>query len=886
MRALWWKLRTLFGRSRMEADLREELALHRELLERDIARDAAAGDAAAQASRRLGNTTLTTENSAREWGFPSFESLMRDVRYAARSLRANPAFSVTAILTLALGVGATVAIFTVVDTIVLRPLPYRDGDRLVSVYSSPPRDEARIPLSHPDFRDLRSETRALSHVVYARGEGLRVRGEMGAEGLIVAFVTDGLFPMLGTGPALGRALTADDERPGAERTIVLGHRVWMERFGGDPAILNTQLTTLDGTYTVVGIMPPEFAWPEWAQAWSPIGGASFDRSSLERRAFRVDARTLGRLAPGRSLRDAAAELETIGARLAAAHPEEDGELTLRATSLRDETSGQVRRPLFVLLGAVGGLLLIACANVSNLSLARASARAREIGVRLAIGASRRRIARQLLVESTLLSALGTALGVVAAHFAVRALLRLAPASLPRLAEVAVDERVLLFAVAVCAAAVLLFGLAPALALSTGNMLAAVKDAGRGMSSGRRGSRLQSAFVVAEIAIAVLLVVGSGLLVKSFARMRGADAGFDTARLVSLRIEPVVTRYPSAQQKLLLYDAIRDAVARIPGVERVSYINHSPATRSGVYTPLESDGEQTTAAGRQPSAAYRLVDRDYFATIGQRVVRGRALGAEDMTPHSTAVVVNQTLARQLWKDADPLGRRVVAFKQSSGPDAGQRVGGQVVGVVEDIKDYDLSESEPSLPEVYLPFPVNPWRSMFIAVRARGEPELLVPEIRRVVRSIDADLPVRRTVAVDQLMAERMAGRSFTATVVTAFGIVALLLASLGVYGVVAYAVSQRTQEIGVRSALGASPGVLVRAFVGRASRLAVLGVAVGLAASVMLSRAVESMLFGVARNDAATFAQVAAIILFVTAAASYVPARRALRVDPLIAMRGD
>ncbi|HJR63228.1 MAG TPA: ABC transporter permease [Gemmatimonadaceae bacterium] len=883
-RSLWWKLRTSASRGRLDRDLHDELQFHREMLERDFLHAGLRPDEArSRARRRLGNATYLAEESRMHWGFPTLESVGSDIRFAARSLRNTPTFTLAALLTLALGVGAAVAIFSVVDAIVLRPLPYRDGAALVSLFSTPPGQEGRLPLSYPDFRDVQRQNRVFANVVYARGEPLRVRGEMGAEELLTAFVTEGLFPLMGTQPLVGRALGPDDGRADAERVIVIGQRVWRERFGGDPGILGRRINTLEGSYTVVGVMPESFAWPEWAQAWSPIVAAPFSLGSLARRSYRVDARTIARIAPSTSFARAQHEMQTIGARLATAYPADDGELTIRAVSLRDDLTGPVRRPLLVLLGAVGGLLLIACANVANLSLARASARSREVGVRLAIGASRGRIARQLLVESGLLALAGGALGTVFAFVAVRGLVALAPPDLPRLVEVAVDARVLLFALALCALSALLFGIAPALAASAADLMHALKGGARGSSTAPAGVRLQSGFVVLEIAIACALVVGSALLAKSFANMRGADPGFDTERLVSLRIEPVESRYDTPEERLLLYDSIRDAVARIPGVARVSYINHSPATRSGVFSPLESDGDPRPD-GQTPSAAYRLVDSGYFETMGQRVLRGRALGAADMFARSTAVVVNQTLARRLWGTQDPIGRRIVVYKQMSGPDVEDRVDGRVVGVVEDIKDYDISAA--SWAEAYLPFPVNPWRSMYLAIRTSGDPEAVIPAVQRTVRSIDPDLPVRRTATVDQLLDERLARRSFNATIVSAFGIVALLLASFGVYGIVAYAVVQRTQEIGIRTALGARPSHLMRMFVGRATLLAVAGVGLGLGLSALFGRAMRTMLFGVAPTDVSILTQTTAATIVIAALAAFLPARRALRVDPLIAMRSD
>lgn len=878
--ALWWKLRTWLAGDRMERELRDELEFHKEMLARD-------GHSLHDARRRLGNLTSIQEESRLQWGFPRLESLVNDARFALRTLRSNPAYTIAASLTLALGIGATVAIFTVVDAVMLRPLPYRDGDALVSLYSTPQQQQqqGRIPISFPDFRDLKARQKALSSVAFARGDALRIRGDMGAEAVTVAFVTEGMFPLLGVAPLFGRTLAPDDDRPGAPPTIVLGYRVWMDRFGGDPAIVNQTISTVSGPYTVIGVMPRAFAWPEWAEGWSALHNAPIEAAEFERRAYRVDARTIGRLAPGVSVDQADAALAQLGKQLAAEYPNDNAEITLRAASYRGEVIGPVQQPLLVLLAAVVGLLLIACVNVSNLSLARASTRVREIGVRLAIGASRTRIAGQLMVESVVLSLVGGVLGSFIAWAGVRALLRVAPADLPRLAEITPDVRVLAFAVVAAAVAAVLFGLAPGLAVSSENLSQAVREGGRGAVGSRRSARLQSAFVIAEVAIAVALVIGSGLLVKSFANLRDARPGYDPDRLISLRIEPLPEKYPAPQQKLQLYNEIRSAVALLPGVERASYINHSPASRAGVVTPIESDGE--ARPGGQPAQAwYRLVDTGYFETMRQRVVRGRPFTPSEIDAGGGAGVamVNEALARALWGADDPLGKRVVAFKQSSGANAGSRIESRVIGVVEDIKDYDVSAR--SFAEIYLPFPANPWRSMFLAVRTTNDPRTLIPAIQRAVTAIDRDLPVRRTLAVEQLMRERLARRSFNASIVSAFGIVALLLASFGIYGIVAYGVAQRTQEIGVRAALGASSSQLVRVFVGRASVLALAGALLGAGLAALLGRGLEGMLFGVAARDVATFAEVGVAVLAVAAVAAWLPARRALKVDPVIAMRAD
>ena len=884
---MWWRIRALVAGDRAAHELREEMRFHQELLAEEYARrGVSARDAADAARRRFGNTTYLTEESRSMWRWTTVDSLLQDVRYAARSLRASPTFTLAAALTLALGIGATTAIFGIVDAVMLRPLPYRSSEQLVSLYSTQGRQAGqRVPPSHPDFLDWSRQASSFEGMVFARGESLlRTDGES-AERITVGFMSDGFFPLLGIAPELGRAIQPDDERAGAPPVLVLAHRTWMSSFGGDPAVVGRTITTDRGVYTVVGVMPDSFRWPEWASSWAPLASATFLAPALAPRDFRVDNRVLARLRPGVPAPRVSAELDAIARRLAAEHPKENTDWSITTVSLRDEIVGPVQRPLWILLGAVTGLLLIACANVGNLSLARASSRVREVGVRMTLGASRVRVVRQLLVESTVLALAGGVLGVVVARFAIDALVRLAPPDLPRMSEVALDLRVLGAAFGMCLVAALLFGIAPALHVSAQSLTSAVKEGGRGSGRGRRGARMRTGFVIVEIALASALVIGSVLLVKSFARIRSADPGFEPEHLLTLRLEPKETRYDTPARLLALFDAIRDEVARVPGVRSASYVNHLPIGRAGVATTVEPDGA-VAAPGTQPQwALYRLADSAFFRTTGQRVVRGHGFEPGDMTPSSTAILVNESLARQLWKDADPIGHRLRVFKQLGGRDDFQQpIDAQVIGIVRDITDFTLSSS--ASPEVYLPFTVNPWRSVFLVARTADDPAAVAPAVRKAVQRIDREIPVKQALGVDELMAMFRSRRRFDTTLVTAFGACALLLASLGIYGIVAYGVTQRRQEIGVRAALGAQPRDLLRLFVRQGLLLAAAGALAGTAIAAALGRSIESLLFGVAATDAVTYLEVALAIVIVAALASWIPALRATRVDPSLAMRGE
>ena len=882
---IWWRARALFGRERFGRELRDEMRFHHEMLVEQYVRDGmSAADAADAAKRRIGNTTYVAEESRMVWGIPALDSVTQDVRYAFRSLRASPAFTLAAAFTLALGIGATTAIFSVVDGVLLRPLPYAGSDRLITLHTSPPGQRNQTPPSLPDFRDWKAQNTVFEQVVYTYGDAVMITGKDGAERMTLSTITDGFFPMMGVRPLLGRTLTADDERPGAERALVIGHQLWVERYGADPSIIGQKVSTDLGGFTIVGVMPPSFRWPDWAQAWSSFAASPFPHTKLENRGFRVDARVLAKLKPGVSQARMQTELDAIGKRLAAEYPDTDKDLGIFAMPLLDQQTGDLKRPLYTLLGAVAGLLLIACANVGNLSLARSGARQREVGVRMAIGASRWRIVRQLLVESLVLATIGGVLGLLVAKLALVGLLRLAPQDLPRLQEIGIDVRTVAFAAGICMLSAILFGIAPAFHVSSGNLVGAVREGGRGSGRGRQSARLRTGFVVAEIALASALVIGSSLLLKSFSRMRGADVGFEPEHLLTVRLEPSQLKYDSQDRMLALYRQVAEQVQRIPGVERASFINHLQVSRAGVVTDVDVEGVKS-APGQTPNAMYRLVDSAYFRVAGQRVVRGRGFTPADMTPASTAIIINEALAKQLFDKGDPIGRRITVYKQLGGTeDFRQPVAGQVVGVVADVQDYDLTAS--AYWEVYLPFTVNPWRSAYLVARTKGDPALVVPAVQRVLASIDPNLPVKNTMPVRRMMSDQLARRRFNTTMLSVFGATALLLATLGIYGIIAYSVSQRTQEIGVRAALGAQPRDLISLFVRGGLGLALGGAALGMVLASALGRTIQSLLFGVTAMDWATFAQVSFVVLAVAGLASWLPARRATRVDPVTAMRAD
>jgi putative ABC transport system permease protein len=816
-------------------------------------------------------------------------SFLHELRLAGRALRHAPTYTITAVAAIALAIGATTAVFTIVDGVLLRPLPLRGADRLLLLGSDridqPAGGVNFIPPSYPDFRDWQEQTRGVLEMAFARGgEALLVRNAEGAEFLGNASVSAGYFGVLGARPSLGRFFTPDEERPGGPRVAVITHEVWRSRFGADPAIAGKTIAATTGALTIVGVLPPGANVFPWAQVYTPNALVLDRLPALAKRDFRVDNRVLARLAPGATIEAARTQLTAIAARLAATYPE-NAKLTIVALSLQDSITAGVRPALLLLLGAVALLVCIACANVASLTLVRATARDREVAVRIALGANRLRLARGMFAESLVVAGLGSAIGVALAGAGVRAFVAAAPSYLPRLDEVGIDLRVLGVSAALCIGCAVVFAIAPALFTTSANIAHRLRDGGNRAGRGRTGRVVRGGFAVAELALSLVLLVGCGLLVQSFARLSKVDPGFQPDRLVTLRISPEEGAATPAPAMLALFDRIHDAVRAVPGVEAVSFISHIPITGSGVVTTLEIEGRTRAAEQSRDLAWYRLVGDGYFATAGQRIVMGRAFTASEMSPSARSIVVNEAFVKTYLAGQAPIGRRVTVFKQlSSRADYGERIDAQIVGVAADTKDSGLQFQ--TFPAVFLPMPVNPWRSAFLVVRAAGAPAAIVAPLRAAVRGVSPDLPAKDIVTGPQLIRTSLDQRRLEMILLAAFAVVALSLAVIGVYGVVAFGVAQRTGEIGVRAALGATPAELVRLFVAGGARLAAVGAAAGIALAFPATKLLASQLYGIGARDVATMAGVSLLLALVTLVATWIPARRAARVDPLVVLRAD
>ncbi|HVE79307.1 MAG TPA: ABC transporter permease [Gemmatimonadaceae bacterium] len=875
--------RRAVGRARrddLDAQLAEEMRLHLELLERDErARGLTTAEARDAARRRFGNVTRSREASRDVWSFAALESVLQDVRFGARALRRSPGYTAVVLLTLALGIGANTAVFSVVDAVLMRPLVYADADRLATVYMADSRGLVVGTPSYPEFHDLRAA--ATMTLGFARGAALTLRGAEGAERVLGAFVSDSFLATLGTKPALGRGFLPAEERAGGPAVVLLSHGLWAGRLGGDPSIVGRMLTLDDVAYTVVGVMPRGYLYPSFAQFWAPLAPRLAADPALDKRDYRADSRVIARLRPGTDSARAAAELRTLAAGLAEAYPATNRDLSATIVPVRQEVVGNIGPSLVMLWAAVGTLLLIACANVASLALVRGTARSHEVAVRAALGAGRWRVVRQFLVEHALLAVAGGALGTALAAAGVRALVAADPTRLPRLNEVTLDGRVLLFAAGVTVAATLLFGLAPALPAAR-RTLADVLRGGTRAGEARAARRARGALVAAEVALAVMLVAAAGLLARSFQRVLGVPLGFEPARVLTMRVEPPTARYASADAASALYRRIAERVGAIAGVERVAFTNHLPLTGFFITTPVRVDG-RTPEDSQATAAIYRTATAGYFEAMGIRVVRGRGLTEADMSPGSMALVVNERFARTHWPGADPVGRRLTVFKQQiQRPDYGAAIDGEVVGVIADLRTQGPEQAAP--PEVYVPFAANVWPHAFLVVRARTAPGPLTAAVRRAITDEDAAIPVGFLATGETVVNDVLASRRLDTGLLAVFAGVALALAATGIYGVLAYAVSRRRREIGVRLALGASPAGVVRLVLREAMVVVAAGLALGLLGAAWSARLLRGLLFEVEADDPAVLAGLVAILLLVAALAALVPGRRAARVDPAIALR--
>jgi putative ABC transport system permease protein len=810
------------------------------------------------------------------------EIVLQDLRYANRRLRKSPGFAVVAVLTLALGIGANSAIFSVVNAVLLRSLPFAEPDRLVAFGTIKHGEEPRAgSLSPPDFMSLRDHTRTLTDVAALSYGGATLTGGGEPERVDAAWVSAGFFELLGATPVLGRTIRPEENQPGNTGVAVLGHGFWQQHLGGDSAIVGQTITLNGVTRTVVGVAPPGFGFPENRALWAPLQYDETFSSETDRNRRAQWLSVIGRVQPGVPLERARAEVQSLAAQLEQEFPQTNTNVTLATLSLHEVMVGEVRTPLLILLGAVGLVLLIACANVANLLLARAAARQGEMAVRAALGAGRGRLVRQLLTESVLLGLVGGVVGLLLAHWGTALLVALRPAGIPRLDDVGVDGTVVGFTFLVALLTGVVFGLIPALQATRSDLVASIREAGRGALGGRQGQRTRSALVVAEMALAVMLLVGAGLLMRSFLQLQRVDPGFRPEQTLALDLSLPTRRYPEDEQRIAFYGTLLERIEGLPGVRSAGAVNLLPMGDDRFVLSFAVEGRPTPPPGEQPTLEVRVATPEYFRTMGIPLLRGRDFAEADRADAPQVVVINETTAQRFFAGEDPIGQRV---RTGWGIGEDHFAGGEIVGVVGDVRQ--LGPGKEFIPELYLPSTQVPESDLSVVVRTAGDPLALAKAIRAEVRALDANLPVSNLRTLDQVLSRAVAQPRFYLLLLGAFAAVALVLAAIGIFGVMSYSVVQRTREIGIRVALGANPGAVLRMVVGRALWLALGGVAVGLLGALALSRLLGSLLFGVSATDPLTFAGVAALLTSVALLATYLPARRATRVDPMVALRSE
>jgi putative ABC transport system permease protein len=812
--------------------------------------------------------------------------LSQDLRYSARMFAKQPGFTLLVVLTLALGIGANTAIFSVVNAVLLRPLPFEEPERLVWLWENNPPQADRMAISLLNFSDWKAQSRSFEHMGAIRNVNFTLTGTDQPERLQGAQANAEVFQAIGLKPLIGRTFLPEEDRPGSGRVVVLSHSLWQRKFGADPALLGKTLTLGGESYTVIGIMAPEYSViAAGTDLWVPLG--LFVNQLPQYRGDHILPFALARLKRGVTLERARVEMNDIARSLGELYSENKGS-GVTVISVQEQMVRDIRPLLLVLASAVGFVLLIACANVANLLLARAAAREKEIAIRTALGAGRVRILRQLFTESALLSLLGGAIGLLLAAWGTHLLVASLPPdiSLPRQSEIGLDARVLAFTLIVSLLSALFFGLMPAFRAARTNPNVSLKEGGRQM--GGRSTLAGTLLVITEVALALILLIGSGLMLKSFVRLSAVDPGFTPQRVLTMRINLPRLRYPERQQWTSFYERLLERVGKLPGVESVGVTSAVPLTNVGNQSTVLAEGQPfPKSAAEATQSLFQIVSTDYHQTMAIRLVNGRYFNERDIENSAPVVIIDETLARRFWPNEDPIGKRLSFENQGNFEDL-QPTWREVIGVVRHVRHYRLDIQ--AHVEVYVPLrQLALWfrdaqPAMGLVVRSTIEPAALTTAIRGQVQAIDKEIPIYNVNLMEQVVANTVAQRRLSTWLLGVFSIVALMLAVLGIYGVVATAVSQRTQEIGIRMALGAQSRDVLRLVIEQGMNLVLLGVGIGLAGALALTRLLKTLLFGVSATDQLTFSVIALLLIVVALLACWVPARRATKVDPLLALR--
>jgi predicted permease len=883
LRAQWRRLCGVFVRGQMETEFAAELESH---LQTHIEDGMRAGLSPQEARRRalirLGGMEQAKIAHRERRGLPWVEMLWQDISFGLRMLKKNPGFTVVAVLTLALGIGANTAMFSVVKAVLLAPLPYKDPGRIVAVWTAnPARGDGPLPSTAGDFAIWKQKSGVFEELAPSYDDERTLTGQGTPQLLIGYAVSASYLQVLGVEPQMGRLYTDQEDTQGGPQVVLLSDHLWRTTFQADPNIVGRPIT-LDGKpYTVLGVMPRGFNYPQNVEIWTPaaIAPAAFDDFN------HTYVRILGRLKPGVTLAAAQKALNALESQLAAAHPDTDSGNRVVLVPLREQLDGDIRRPLMILMGAAGLVLLIACANTAGLALARNAGRAKEIGVRLALGATRLRLLRQFVTESLLLAALGGAAGMLLALAGTHLLLMLFPndvanLNIPKVTQIPMDQGVLWFGLVVTLLTAFLFGIAPVLKATRAEASDATREPARGSTASRRSNRSRSAIVVSEVALSIILLTGAGLVVASFQRVVDANLGFEPSHLLSLQVFLPPDRYPRDDQekRRAFVAAVVNRMNALPGVKKAAATNYLPL--SGFWGPTNFllRGQAQPKEGEGPEADNRVITPGYLRTMGIPLLRGRAFTEEDRAGGAQVAMINQTFAKQYFRDRDPVGEELNLG------DAGKPDWWRIVGVTGDVKAF--GQDQPTHADIYRPFDQHPYPIVAFTLRTETGAAAMMKAAEQTLWSVDPDLPVFEAIPMDALASQTLALRRASSVLISGFAILALALACLGIYGVTAHAVTQRTQEIGVRMALGAQRADVMRLILGLGLRLTLAGVAIGLAGALASSRLLASLLFEVNAMNPWIFSAAAMVLVAVAILAMYIPSRRAASLDPMRALRTE
>jgi predicted permease len=875
---LLFRLRALCRREQLDAEMREEMAHHVEMTAAQREADGvSAKEARFSAQRTFGNCGLIQERCRDDRGFAWLDEVLRDVRFAARMLRKNPGFTLVVVLTLALGVGANTALFSILNSVVLQPLPYPEASRLVWLAETWPGVE-KTSISYPNFIDWREQQTVFDRVGAYRTKSYNLTGDAEPVLTTVGEMSHDVMSALGIQPAIGRSFTPEEDSASGAPVTLLSDALWRSRYGAAPGIVG-QTITLDGrAYTIVGVMPPIFAFPRAATLWVPLAPVVAATTGIStNRAAHSGIHAVGQLKPGVTLEQARANLDAIAVQLDAQYPDANRGHRVHMTSLHESLVGSASKTLWPLFGAAGLVLLIACANVANLLLARASVRQKEMAVRAALGASRRQILRQLFIESLLLAGLGGIVGLLLARWALGGIVALMASAVPTVTDTKLDQNVLIFFASAALVSAVLFGLAPAWHASRVVLQDALQNASRG-SSGR--GRLRHGLVVVELALTLLLLIGAGLLVRTMARMERIDPGYNTERVLTFRVDLNIGKYSVPAQRAAFFNELLERLRVLPGVKAASLTSHVPLSGGVMTNEFVIENRPEPPPGGRPFAQTVVVERDFFRTMDIPVIKGRAFNEQDIAGSPT-VMIDEEFARRYWPDQDPIGQsiRLGAGARQNQPAA------TIVGVVRRVKLENLTDRGGNV-QVYLPFGAGFRSGMIVVMRTAADPVSLVASARQQVLALDPNQPIHSVRTLEDVRERSGSSQRLNLILLGTFALVALGLAAVGLYGVLSYLVAQRQREIGVRMALGARRADVVKMIVRQGMILIAVGAAIGLPAAFALSRVLGHLLFEVSPYDPLTFGVVVVVLVIVALFACGFPARRAAGVDPMIALRSE